>query len=48
VATIVGRTRRYAVRQIRWFRRDPRIRWIAVEHDPVAEVLPALEDQSGE
>ncbi len=44
VATIVLRTRQFAVRQERWFRRDPRIRWIAIEADPVAEVLAALPD----
>jgi tRNA dimethylallyltransferase len=27
------RTRRFAVRQIRWFRRDPRIRWYAAPED---------------
>jgi tRNA dimethylallyltransferase len=42
VDTIVRRTRRFAVRQERWFRRDPRIRWVPIEHDPVAEVLPVL------
>jgi tRNA dimethylallyltransferase len=42
VATIVLRTRQFAVRQERWFRRDPRIRWVDVEHDPVAEVVPIL------
>jgi tRNA dimethylallyltransferase len=35
-------TRQFAVRQERWFRRDPRIRWIDVEHDPVEECLPTL------
>ena len=45
VATIVVRTRQFAVRQERWFRRDPRVRWVDVEHDPVAEVLPVLEDR---
>ena len=44
VDTVVLRTRQYAVRQERWFRRDPRIRWVAIEHDPVAEVLPVLQD----
>lgn len=39
--TIV-RTRQFAVRQLRWFRRDPRIRWIDVEHDPVAEAAPLV------
>lgn len=46
VATIVLRTRQFAVRQERWFRRDPRVRWVEVEHDPVAEVLPVLEEIS--
>ena len=44
VATIVTRTRQFAVRQERWFRRDPRVRWIDVEHDPVAEAAPAVID----
>lgn len=39
---IVTRTRQFAVRQERWFRRDPRVRWIDVEHDPVAEVAPIV------
>jgi len=42
VATIVTRTRQFAVRQERWFRRDPRVRWVTVEADPVAEVTPVL------
>lgn len=42
VATIVLRTRQFAVRQERWFRRDPRIRWVQIDDDPVAEVLPVL------
>lgn len=44
VETIILRTRQFAVRQERWFRRDPRIRWVQIEHDPVAEALPALAD----
>lgn len=44
VDTIVLRTRQFAVRQERWFRRDPRVRWVEIEHDPVAEVLPILEE----
>jgi tRNA dimethylallyltransferase len=43
VDTVVLRTRQFAVRQERWFRRDPRVRWVTIEHDPVAEVLPVLE-----
>lgn len=36
-----ARTRRFSRRQQRWFRRDPRIHWIDVEHDPM-EALPAV------
>lgn len=39
---IITRTRQFAVRQERWFRRDPRVRWIEVGHDPVAEVAPTV------
>jgi len=42
VEMIVTRTRQFAVRQERWFRRDPRVRWIDVEDDPVAEVAPIV------
>jgi tRNA dimethylallyltransferase len=42
VATIVTRTRQFAVRQERWFRRDPRVHWVHVEADPVAEAAPVL------
>ena len=44
VAMIVTRTRQFAVRQERWFRRDPRVRWIDVEHDAVAEAAPIVID----
>jgi len=44
IEMIITRTRRFAVRQERWFRRDPRVRWIDVEHDPVAEATPAVID----
>jgi tRNA dimethylallyltransferase len=40
----ITRTRQFAVRQERWFRRDPRVQWIDVEHDPVSEVVPAVID----
>jgi tRNA dimethylallyltransferase len=43
VELIITRTRQFAVRQERWFRRDPRIRWIDIDDDPVATALPALE-----
>jgi len=39
---IVVRTRQFAVRQLRWFQRDPRVRWVDVAADPVAEVAPAV------
>ncbi len=42
IALIVTRTRQFAVRQERWFRRDPRVRWIDVEHDAVAEAVPIV------
>ena len=42
VGQIIVRTRQFAVRQERWFRRDPRIRWIDITADPVAEVLPVV------
>jgi tRNA dimethylallyltransferase len=43
IESIITRTRQFAVRQERWFRRDPRIRWIDIDDDPVAEALPVLE-----
>lgn len=42
IEMIITRTRQFAVRQERWFRRDPRVRWVDVEHDPVAEVAPIV------
>jgi tRNA dimethylallyltransferase len=41
---IITRTRQFAIRQERWFRRDPRVRWIDIEQDPVAEASPAVID----
>jgi tRNA dimethylallyltransferase len=43
---IVTRTRRFAVRQERWFRRDPRVVWVDVVTDPVSEAVPVLRDLS--
>ena len=37
----VRRTRQFARRQRAWFRRDPRIEWLAAEQDP-EELLPSL------
>jgi tRNA dimethylallyltransferase len=42
VEATIRRTRQFAVRQDRWFRRDPRVRWVDVEYDPVAEALPVV------
>ena len=45
IGTIVTRTRRFATRQERWFRRDPRVRWIDVDpaaSDPLAEVRESV------
>jgi tRNA dimethylallyltransferase len=42
VELIVVRTRQFAVRQLRWFQRDPRVRWIDIEHDPVTEAAPVV------
>ena len=42
IGDIVIHTRQFAVRQERWFRRDPRIRWVHIEKDPVTEIAPIL------
>lgn len=42
VRAMITHTRQFAVRQERWFRRDPRIRWVRVETDPVAEIGPIV------
>jgi tRNA dimethylallyltransferase len=39
--TIADRTRAFARRQRMWFRRDPRVTWVAVSRNP-CEALPAL------
>lgn len=43
-AEIIVRTRQFAVRQERWFRRDPRVRWVDITADAVAEVLPVVRE----
>ena len=37
---VVVRTRQFAVRQERWFRRDPRIHWIDLGDDPACNPVP--------
>ena len=44
VAVAVQRTRTFAVRQERWFRRDPRIRWYDATRNPVALAEQVLGD----
>ena len=43
VADAVVATRRFARRQERWFRRDPRIEWIEVDDNPLAAVQEVLD-----
>jgi tRNA dimethylallyltransferase len=46
---VVLRTVQFAVRQERWYRRDPRVRWIDVSDvDPVDAVSPAVLRAFGE
>lgn len=42
VQEVILRTQQFAVRQERWFRRDPRIMWVDVEVDPVTKVAPVV------
>ena len=44
VSDIIVHTRQFAVRQERWFRRDPRIRWVEVHEDPVSEIAPVVQE----
>ena len=39
---VVLRTVQFAVRQERWYRRDPRIRWVDVTNDTFASVSTAV------
>lgn len=42
IDAVILRTQQFAVRQERWYRRDPRIEWVDVHRDPVAEVTPRV------
>lgn len=42
VELVIVRTRQFAVRQERWFRRDPRVSWVEIEADPVVEAVPVI------
>lgn len=48
VAEIGLRTRQFAVRQDRWFRRDPRIQWMGAEDDDLPSRVIAAVDVAGE
>ena len=37
--TMAQSNRRYARRQLRWWRRDPRVRWFEIEPDPLPGIL---------
>lgn len=47
VEAIITHTRQFAVRQERWFRRDPRIRWVNIESDPADEIGSLLAESLG-
>jgi tRNA dimethylallyltransferase len=36
---MAGNNRRYARRQLRWWRRDPRVKWFEIEPDPLPAIL---------
>ena len=38
-SVMAASNRRYARRQLRWWRRDPRIRWFQIEPDPLPAIL---------
>ena len=42
---MAGANRRYARRQLRWLRRDPRIQWFDAQADPVPGILAYLEER---
>ena len=44
VEQVIVHTRQFAVRQLRWFQRDPRVRWVDIESDPVAEAAPIVRE----
>jgi tRNA A37 N6-isopentenylltransferase MiaA len=36
--------RRYARRQLRWWRRDDRVRWFGIEPDPLPAILKYVKE----
>jgi tRNA dimethylallyltransferase len=47
VEMTASRTRQFAVRQDRWFRRDPRIQWISADAPDLVDQVAAAVDASG-
>lgn len=43
-AAMARSNRRYARRQLRWWRRDDRVRWFEIDPDPVAGILRYLDE----
>jgi tRNA dimethylallyltransferase len=43
-AALAQANRRYARRQLRWWRRDPRVRWFQIEPDPMTAILKYLKE----
>ena len=43
-AVMARSNRRYARRQLRWWRRDDRVRWFAIEPDPLPGILRYLDE----
>lgn len=41
------RTRRYAKRQLSWFRRDPRVQWIDCDEMEVTEIVSLIREREG-
>ena len=43
-AAMAQSNRRYARRQLRWWRRDPRVTWFQIEPDPMPAILKSLKE----
>ncbi len=43
-AAMAQSNRQYARRQLRWWRRDPRVRWFQIEPDPMPAILKYLKE----
>jgi tRNA dimethylallyltransferase len=43
-AAMAQSNRQYARRQLRWWRRDPRVRWFEIEPDPMVAILNYLKE----